>query len=181
MNHRGANDIHTYLQTPKGMNGGNSLPPSELWEAVRRVVFAKDVTGLATTLGIPPKELYRYSTNPANPSDEARDLPARLIGPMTVWTGRTDLIDYVAADCAGLFISRRRDIASVSGLLDRVGALTKEFADVQTECAAALTDERLTREERVVIQQQVLEMIAAGEGVYRALGRRPLHKAGGRP
>lgn len=166
--------------SPKGMARSNSLPPASLWEATRRVVFAKDVHALATSLGVPPKDLYRYSTDPENKSEEARDLPARLIAPMTVWTDRTDLIDHITADCGGLFVPHRVPIASVPVLLSRVGTLTKEFADVQAECARALSDEQLTREERVIIQQQVLELITASESVYRALGRRPLSKAGPR-
>jgi hypothetical protein len=157
--------------------------PSSLVEAVRGAIFRGGyVQDLAARVGVQAKQLYRWSTDPENDSDEHRALPAHMIETLTRETGQLDILEYLA-DSAGCILVRRPAPCTTAGaLVDRVATVTADFADVQAACAPAL--DGVTPEEAKRIEKEISDLEGAAEAlrlsVRAAVDRRPLAKATGR-
>lgn len=171
----------------RGKSSPFSLPPSGLWEAVRRVCFSRGyISHLAEELEVDKRDLYRWSTNPSNRSDEHRDMPAAMIVPLTIATDDLTILKYLADACGCVVTKRPAAAETASPLLARLAAITAEFADVQRLGAEALGDEQVSGDEARAITMQITELQEAAEALRLAVAhlatapRRPGAKASGR-
>ncbi|MBI4637659.1 MAG: hypothetical protein HY727_15080 [Candidatus Rokubacteria bacterium] len=160
--------------------------PRTLEEAFARVIHSRRVTELAAEIGLPLKALYRYATGPENASDEHRDPPAKIIAPLTLATGRLDVLEVLAGQVGCLVVRRPAPARTGPALLGQVAAVTREFADVQRCAAQMFADGRITAVEISAIDQELAELEREAETLRHALARapaaerKPLARAGAR-
>ncbi len=142
--------------------------PSSLVEAIRATVHALPVPEISRRTGIPAKLLYRVAYDPENPSDQHRHLPADLIPALVKATGRPDVLEVLAAQTGHVLVPMPQPVPGSLQLLSRVGALTRELAEVQAATADALAD-GLTPAERKALVKELGDVLRAASGLLLGL------------
>lgn len=144
--------------------------PQSLDEAFEAVIHSMRVTELSARTGFGEKDLYRWATPEANPSEEHRHPPAKVIEPLSRVTGRLDVVAFLA-DRLGYTLVAVPGPAPLScgSLLGRIAALTREFGDIQLAVAASLVDGRITADEVARIDEGLLDLIQEAASLRHAL------------
>jgi hypothetical protein len=162
-------------------NRGNTAPDSPtLHDAIRSTIHAGmggTVQHLADATGLPAKSLYRWATDPANPSDDGRKLPAEAIVPLARATGRLDVVRFLAREVDHLLVPMPPAVVTTANLLACISRVTVETGDVQRETGATLHDGAVTCEEaaRVVeeCEQAMRELAALRAAALQAMRPAP--------
>jgi hypothetical protein len=171
---------------PGAAVSGTSPLNSTLDDVTALVIHSMNVTALAERMGVPRRRLYMWGTPASNPSDEHRDLPAKVIAPLTLATCRYDIVEHLAAQVGGVFALRPDGGSAAGPLLSHVSALTSEYADVQREVARMLADgvteteeARATLAELDQLEAQIVSLRLRLTAAVQ-VARKPLAKAGAR-
>lgn len=131
------------------------------YEVVRDVIHAGSVQRLASETGLPASQLYRWGTLPSNPSDHGRKLPADAVVALSRATGRVDIIEHMARSLGCLVVPKPKAQPTGLSVLSSVGAVTREFGQVQAETAAALNDGAVSGEEAVRLAAELEDLLVA--------------------
>lgn len=117
------------------------LPPLRLWQAIRANIFTNGyVQDLASRVGCEARELYRVSTDPDNRSEEHRHLLAKWIVPITLGSGRFEILDWLEHQVGRVACVRPAPTVVAGTLVQRIASVVHEAADVQQLGAALLLD-----------------------------------------
>lgn len=168
----------------KGLIAPGAPPVATLEESLSRVIEGLG-TEIQARTGYDRKSLHRWAASTDNPSLEHRDAPAKSIVPLTLATGRFDIVQFLCQQVGGVFVPRPSGVLATGTLLERLAAVTAEFGDLHRASSAALRDGAVTAGEAGAIDQQLTELVTAAESLsllvrQAVMERRPLTKMGAR-
>jgi hypothetical protein len=93
---------------------------------------------------------------------QQRSLPSRLLVPLTLATGNTAVLRYLAEACGCVLVELPHDVTGTQAdVMQAAARVTAEFGDVMTATGAALADGRITHEEAARAQNEARDVIAA--------------------